>query len=304
MGILMSETAIIGRNVEVVQTGGPGMGESAFSWSAAFAGALAATAVAFLLISLGAGIGFLASSPYSSGPSATTLTVGGAIWILLSQTWGYAVGGYLAGRLRARWTLGSSHESNFRDGAHGFVAWALGVLMTASMVALGSAFAIGLTGHVASTIAGGAAAGSGASQSGSPTSSADPTGYYSDTLFRSRSTPAQPGQSGGATAEDRAEAGRILARSLRDGRLSDEERAYLGRVVAARTGMPPEEANRRVDETDRRMREEAKAAADKAAKAASYTSFWAFMALLMGAAAAVVGALVGGNQRDESLLEA
>src|SRR3954462_10765735 len=141
----MTETAIIGRNVEVVQTAGAGTGESPFSWSAAFAGALAATAVAFLLISLGSGIGFLASSPYSSGPSLATLTVGGAIWILLSQTWGYAVGGYLAGRLRARCTHGSSHESNFRDGAHGFVSWALGVLMTGTMVALGSAFAVGLT---------------------------------------------------------------------------------------------------------------------------------------------------------------
>ena len=44
----MSETAIVARNVEVVQTGMMA-GSSPFSWSAAIAGALAATASSFLL---------------------------------------------------------------------------------------------------------------------------------------------------------------------------------------------------------------------------------------------------------------
>jgi hypothetical protein len=38
-----------------------------------------------------------------------------------------------------------------------------------------------------------------------------------------------------------------------------------------------------------------------AAKAAAGFSFWTFMSLLMGAAAATLGGIFGGNQRDEEL---
>src|SRR4051812_38731795 len=65
---IMSETAIVGENVEVIQTGGDSS-HTPFSWSAAIAGAFAATAVAFIIVSLGSGVGLQLSSPYSSGPS-------------------------------------------------------------------------------------------------------------------------------------------------------------------------------------------------------------------------------------------
>jgi hypothetical protein len=94
---------------------------------------------------------------------------------------------------------------------------------------------------------------------------------------------------------------RIFASGLRDGSLSEEDRAYLGRLVAARTGLSPEEGTRRVNEVIAQANQTAKAAADKAAKAASYFSLWTFIALLFGAMAALVGAIVGGNQRDENL---
>jgi hypothetical protein len=307
----MTDTAIIGRNVEVLQSNVGVGGMSAFSWGAAVAGALAAVAVSFILISLGSGIGLLAASPYSAGPSLKTLTVVGAIWIVLAQTWGYAVGGYLAGRLRTQVAGSAPKEADFRDGAHGFVAWALGVLLTLIMVAVGSMFAIGLTGHVASTVGSGAA--SGMTQPDRAGVSADPTGYYVDSLFRTapRGTPGATGIDRPATmppqplsqedAQGRAEAGRIMATGIASGGLSEEDRAHLGRVVSARTGLPPEEANRRVQEVEARAKAAAKDTADKAAKAASALSFWTFMSLLMGAMAAVVGGIVGGNHRDEVL---
>jgi hypothetical protein len=49
----MADTAIVGENVEVIQTRGP---TTAFSWSVVIAGALAAWAVAFIFISLGTGL--------------------------------------------------------------------------------------------------------------------------------------------------------------------------------------------------------------------------------------------------------
>ncbi len=309
----MADTTIVGRNVGVSQTAAL-EGRGAFSWGAVVAGALAAVAVTFILLSLGSGIGFLGASPYSSGPSVKTLTVLGAMWIVLSQAWGYAVGGYLAGRLRTRVSGYSTDETNFRDGAHGFIAWALGVVLTVSTVALGSMFGVGLAGHIGATVTGGAAAGGAGQASGG---TLNPNAYYVDTMFRAApgaagatagtgtapdSPAAQagtvPGQTG-ATFQERGEAIRMLGSGLRDGKLADEDRAYLARLVQARTGLSQEEANRRVDETVARVNQAAKDAADKAAKAASYFAFWSFMALLIGAAAATVGGIVGGNHRDE-----
>ena len=296
----MADT-IIGRNVDI-QTNTVVGGLSAFSWGASLAGGIAATATAFILISLGTGVGLLAASPYSAGPSWTTLTVAGAIWIVLAQTWGHAVGGYLAGRLRTMVAVDPPDEADFRDGAHGFVAWAIGVLLTLIMVATAGMFTVGLTGHMASNIGSGAAAG--LTQQNRPDAIASPTDYYVDALFRAPpregAAAAQPAPAQ-QDAQSRAEATRIMTAAAARGDLGDEDRAYLGRVVSARTGLPPEEANRRVQEVEQRMKAQAKEAADKAAKAASMLSFWTFMSLLMGAAAAIVGGIVGGNHRDDNL---
>jgi hypothetical protein len=124
-------------NVEIVQTGGAG-GRSAFSWSVVIAGALAAWAVSFIVISLGSGIGLAIVSPFG-GPSTTTMTVTGAIWLVFAQTCGYAVGGYLAGRLRIRTHL-PGPETLFRDAAHGFMAWVIGVGIMAVVIAVAGAF--------------------------------------------------------------------------------------------------------------------------------------------------------------------
>lgn len=129
----MTDTAIVGENVEVIQTSGP---RTAFTWSVVIAGALAAWAVAFIFISLGSGIGLAISSPYS-GPGTTSMTIGGAIWLIFAQTAAYTVGGYLAARLRIRDHI-PGPETKFRDAAHGFMVWVVGVaLMTAVVLILG-----------------------------------------------------------------------------------------------------------------------------------------------------------------------
>ena len=134
----MTDTTIIAGNVEAGS-------RSAFTWSVVIAGALAAWAVAFILISLGSGIGFAITSPYS-GPSGTTMGIGGALWLLFSQTCAYAVGGYLAARLRIRDHI-PGPETKFRDAAHGFMAWVVGVgILTVAILA-----AAILAPHVAAT---------------------------------------------------------------------------------------------------------------------------------------------------------
>lgn len=129
----MSDTAIVGENIEVIQT----KARSAFTWSVVIAGALAAWAVAFIFIALGSGIGLAITAPYS-GPSATAMTIGGAIWLVFAETCGFAVGGYLAARLRIRDHM-PGPETKFRDAAHGFMTWVVGVaLMSAAVLVLGA----------------------------------------------------------------------------------------------------------------------------------------------------------------------
>ena len=309
----MNETAIVGERVEVVQTQMPVETTwRPFSWSVAIAGALAATAISFIVIALGSGIGLALASPYGSGPSAGTLTVVGAIWLILAQSVGFASGGYLAARLARYTPYRSASETTFWDAAHGLLVWAIGVVFGIITLAAVTAFTAGTGALVAGMV------GSGAAQNPDVTRrSAQPefAAYYLDTLFR----PASPGAAPAPTATtpdattpaarpqtdlQRDEVARIMTQSLVQGRLADEDRAYVARVVAGRTGLSVQEAERRVTDVENRAREAVKQTADKAAKAASYFSFWTFMALLFGAVAAVLGGIVGGELRDQAEVEA
>src|SRR5262249_22167571 len=103
---------------------------SGVSWGAIIAGAFAAAALSFLLLALGAGLGFSAASPCSNtAASARTIGAAAVIWLIVTQWLSAAVGGYLAGRLRTQWSDIHSDESYFRDTAHGFLAWAVGTVV-------------------------------------------------------------------------------------------------------------------------------------------------------------------------------
>src|SRR5262249_33288636 len=115
----------------------------------------------------------------------------------------------------------------------------------------------------------------------------------SETVGVSAAPPAVP------SAETRAEVTRVLANSVSQGRLDDNDRAYLAQLVAARTGLPRDEAERRVAEVDSKAREAVKDAADKAAKAGALFSFWTFMSLLFGGVAATLAGMLGGQLRDD-----
>ena len=98
-----------------------------------------------------------------------------------------------------------------------------------------------------------------------PLSPQRPDGYFLDTLFRKD----QPDPN--ASSQDaRAEAGRIVARSIANGNLDPNDRTYLAKLVAARTGISQQDAEKRIDDTMAQMKaaeEKAKQAADAARKA-------------------------------------
>jgi hypothetical protein len=293
----MDDTAtIVGENVEVVPTGAENVW-GAISWSAVIAGALAALAVAFIVVSLGSGIGLAVASPYGSGPSATTLTIAGAVWLVLAQAVGYAVGGYVAGRVRNDLVAGPD-EARFRDRTHGLVAWAIGVAATGIVLVSLAAMSAGPVARAGAGLAGGPE--SIAATERTPAEgygTTNPIAYYVDLLLRA-APPHDQAQNG---AVPRDQVARIMLNAVRQGGLSADDRNYLAAVVAAETGVSAQDAQRRVDDVTNRAKESMQATADNARKAASFLSFWTFMSLLFGAVAAVLGGVLGGEQRDEAM---
>src|SRR6201996_1882167 len=109
---------------------------SGVSWAAVFAGAFVAAAFSLALVALGAGIGLVSVSPWSSNnPSLTTFTVLVAAWLIAVQLFSSGVGGYIAGRLRTLWVDTHTDEVFFRDTAHGLLVWAVGAVVSASLLA-------------------------------------------------------------------------------------------------------------------------------------------------------------------------
>ena len=290
---------------------------SAASWGAILSGATANIAITLILIAFGIGVGFTVISPWADqGISATAFTISAGIYLVAVAMLASTIGGYLAGRLRSRWEGVHEHERYFRDSAHGFLTWALAMVVSAAV--LGGAFT-----HVIAGASGGLVPAAGLAAQGAQSS---PTDLYIDQLLRTdpagspaeqagqatsptpqteqTATPLQGGQIAGASAaprggpnagSNRAEISRILTPTLRKGgTLSSADRAYLAKVVSARTGMTPTDAQKRVDD----VVTQAKSAADTARKSAAAFALWLVVSMLAGALSASLAAIEGGNLRN------
>src|ERR1700676_126245 len=289
----MATTTIDTRGGLLVADAGAGDSASAVSWGAIIAGAFVIASIGLILVALGAGFSLASVSPWpNSGVSATTFGVMTAIWLIVVQWISSALGGYVAGRLRTKWTGVHSDEVRFRDTAHGVLAWAVAAVITAAVLASAASSLIGGVARGATTVAGSAV--QGVTQGGEGT---DPVGYLVDSLFRRQ----QP-EASGNTQEVRGEASRILLSGLRSGDVPAADKTYLAQLVAARTGVSQEDAQKRVDEVIAKAKDaEAKArqAADAARKAATYLSLFTALSMLIGAFIAGAAAAFGGHQRDE-----
>ena len=272
---------------------------SAISWAAIIGGAFAIAAIALILLSLGAGLGFASVSPWSNaGPSATTFTVAAAIWLFVVQWLSAAFGGYLTGRLRTKWVAVPSDEIYFRDTAHGFLAWAVAAVITVAVLASATTSLIGGTARVVGTAAASAAQGTTANTIAASGSPLNPTEYLVSELFRGD----QPDVSRNFLA--RPEATPIIAHALSEGGIPAADKTYLSQLVIARTGLSQPDAAKRVDDVDGEVKAawvKAHQAADQARKAASYLSFFTAFSMLVGAFIAAVAATIAGHRRDEML---
>lgn len=278
---------------------------SAVNWGPVIAGAFAASTLTFILMVLGSGLGLTMVSPWSGeSAGATTFAVTTAVWLVVVQWLSSGVGGYLTGRLRTKWVNIHTDETYFRDTAHGFLAWAVATLLVAGI--LGSAISgiVGAGTQAVATVAAGAATGGAAGAAGaSDDTSASGDGamsYFVDTLFR----PTDPNRL--AAPENNAvaasEASRILVNSAAAGQITDADRDYLARLIAARAGIPEEEARTRIEQVMAQVNDAkvaAQQAADTARKAGATFALVTALSLIVGAFIASVAAAIGGRQRDE-----
>ena len=253
--------------------------QSALSWGAVLGGAFIMAIAAVTLTALGVGLGLSSISPWpGSGVSATTFTIYGAVWLIVVQWLSAALGAYVAGRLRTRWTDVHTDEVTFRDTAHGLLAWSVASLVGILLLASAASSVLGGATSVAASAAGSAAGNS------------DPNAYFVDSLYRGTTATSQ------GSGDPRPEAGRILAVSLKNGSISPDDKTYLAQSIETRTGISQADAERRVDAavTD------ARALADAARKNTVKVSIYLFLSMLIGAFIAAVAGAEGGRARDDA----
>jgi len=293
----MSRTAGTGR--VAMAEGAPSL-PPRISWGAVLAGALVAVAVGLSLNVLGAAVGATAvDATGGDTPSASTFGIAGGIWLLVANLIGLAAGGYVAARL-----------SGTADGTdsmlHGLSVWAVAFLVAAVLSGniLGATASTAVQG--ATNVIGGVAQGAGQAvqaAAGPLARQIDPRQLVERAQDALRGTGGNPAA---MTSEQRnAEIARLLTARVTDRRdFTREERDRLNALVAAEYGIPPEEAQRRLQaaeaqatQTLQQAEQRARQAADAAATAAATAAYWAFAALLLGAVAAVLGARMGTRDR-------
>lgn len=268
----------------IAEEAGPDTGYR-FAWGIAFAGGVAAAAVIFFLLTLGAGFGLLLVHPLTGGGvSAPAFLTGGAIYFLVAQAFGFAVGGHVAGRLMGP-LVETEREEELRAALHGLVVWAVGVLAAVAIVIFAGMLSAGSAASTAALYG-----------SGAPKATSEPVAYLVDRLFRPE------GGGVAADSEARAEAARIFEAGLLHGeQIAPDDHARLVMLTAREARIAPAAAEARVDATQADVQNKARKAADFARKAASYASLWLAFSLLFGAIVAMASAVFARIEEDKRL---
>lgn len=260
---------------------------SGTSWPAILAGAAVIAAMTLVALSLGVGLGMTVVSPWGgSGVSATTFKVGTGIYFIVIAMIASGLGGHVTGRLRHRFVGIHDNEIYFRDTIHGFVAWAVALVAGAAFLATAAGGIVGTAAPVAASAAPAVAA-----------QNSGPAAGYVDRLLRTDATATTPAAASQAENDPRPELVRLFAAGLKDKQdLAPADRTYVVQVVARRTGLPPAEAEKRVND----VIAQAKSDLDATRKATLQLALWLTASLFMGAFAASIAAAEAGAFRDRN----
>jgi hypothetical protein len=275
--------------------------QAAISWPAILGGATAAASLSLILMVVGTGLGLASVSPWANtGISEKGFDIGTVAWIILTPTIASIIGGYLCGRLRARWLQTHTDEVRFRDAAHGFLAWAAATIMTVAIFAVTVNIFIQRVPPL-----------------GMVQDLAIPTEYYTNKLFRkipitsAEQMPSQiplqiPLQIQAAAV---IENNRIFAKSLSTGQVAKDDLIYLTQQIRYYAGISEIEADKRLrtvfSDAQAQLEEStvmAKRGFDEARKNSAYASMWFILSLLCSAVAACFAATLGGKRRDNEQL--
>ena len=247
------------------------------TWSAAIAGAVVAAALAFVLESFGVaiGLGLSSASPTWRDTSFSLVLLSG-LYLLLTALAAYALGGYFAGRMRRPY--GPAENPEYEDGMHGLLVWGLATLLSGLVAVTTVSFLQRAPGGVAAS-----------SQATSTVPGERLIGFELDRLFRGSER-----RAGGDLIYDRSEAARILLTTSSHSGMDPSDRAYLAKLIAADTGAPAPDAERRVDEAASHVKQDI----NRARSSAVILAFMIGAATLLGAVAAWAAAITAGRHRD------
>lgn len=282
------------------------------SWGAVLAGAVASAAMSLILLILGFGLGLSVISPWEdAGIGVAAIGISTIVWLTFTQITASGLGGYLAGRLRVKWTDLHHDEVYFRDTAHGLVSWAVSTLVAVVLVTSSIGFVLSAGANATARITGGVAE-SVVSELGEMDS--DTSEYLINSLLRAENRVSalsdanitsvnSVGES--SNTDIRSELSSILFRDLMNSDISNEDIDYAAWLVADYTGLSQQQAEVRITQIIERARQAAVdievatlEAVEVARESAAYTALWLFVSLLSGAFAAGLMAVVGGRKRD------
>ena len=254
------------------------------SWGAVFAGVVIALVVQILLTMLGAGIGLATWDPGSAdNPDASTFSIVAAIWYMLSGIVAAYAGGFIAGRMS-----GKTHQS--AGAFHGLTTWAVTTLLvlyfltTTIGAIVGGAFSgiASVVGGVGETVA----------QTAAPIlAQSNPLDALESQV---RSTGTDP------EALNNAAVNAVKALMMSDEAGAATARQQAAQALSTARGIPLDQATQQVTDMETQYRDSLESAkqtatdaADAAASATSTGASFAFIALLLGAAAAWFGGRSG-----------
>ncbi len=261
-------------------------------WPAIFAGAVFASAIAFLFTTFGAAIGLSMTSLIDGENSAIWAVIAVGLWVMWVAVSSFLAGGYVTGRLRRPLPDATQHEVDVRDGLHGLVMWGvaalIGALLAGATLTGAARFGAQFATETVETAGEVAAAAASAVDGGD-------MDYLIDRLYRS---------DGSSRVPDgvRDQTGRILAQDFGEDGMDGDDQAYLVGQIAQRTGVTEEEAQARLTGITDEMQAAEKAladAADTARRVGVLSAFLIAAALVVGAGAAWWASSMGGRHRDE-----
>ena len=267
------------------------------SWAAIFGGVILVVTVQLLLSMLGAGIGLgTVNVNAGSTPSASSFGISAGLWWVVSSVIALGFGGYVAA-----WLAGI--ELRWDGLLHGLITWGIATLLTIYLLssAVGGIIGGGFSalGSVAS------AAGSGVKDAAQPLAQA--AGVTPDMVQQQAQAYLKPADTDPATMtpqDAQKEVAANLVTYAKGGPDAAGAKTRIVAIVAAQQHISQDEAAKRFDDAQAKLKQEkdaavqtAKNAADESASAASKTAFAGFGDLLLGAIAAALGGSLAVQRR-------